>query len=378
MKTSYDAVVIGAGIVGAACAWELARAGMRPAIIEAGTVGCGATAAGMGHIVIMDDSPAQFAFTRYSQSLWSEVAPQLPTDAEYDCCGTLWIATDEEEMREVYRKQALFASVGITAEILDRQALAEAEPNLRRPMAGALRVPSDAVLDARRATAFLISLAKDAGATLHLETTVTRASHGQVLLNDDTVISTEHIIHATGASAAQLMPQLPIRKRKGHVVIAEHFPNFVRHQLVELGYLKSAHSIAGDSVAFNVQPRRSGKLLIGSSRQFDKESTEVDETILAAMLARASEYMPALHALSDFRVSTGFRAATPDKLPIIGPTEDPTVFLATGHEGLGITTSLATARVLADHLLRRESAIPLDPYLPARFTVESTTTKSYA
>jgi D-hydroxyproline dehydrogenase subunit beta len=370
MSTSYDAVIIGAGIVGAACAWELTRAGMRPAVIEAGTVGCGATAAGMGHIVIMDDSPAQFALTRYAQSLWSEVAPQLPADAEYDCCGTLWIAADEEEIREVYRKQALFASVGITAEILDQQALAEAEPNLRS-MAGALRVPSDAVLDAQCAAAFLISRAQEAGAALYLGTTAKQARHGQILLSDDTVISTECIIHATGASAVQLMPQLPIRKRKGHVVIEEHFPNFVRHQLVELGYLKSAHSLAGDSVAFNVQPRRSGKLLIGSSRQYEQESTEVDETILAAMLARASEYMPALHALSGFRVATGFRAATPDKLPIIGPIEDPTVFLATGHEGLGITTSLATARLLADHLLRRESAIPLEPYLPARFAVEN-------
>jgi D-hydroxyproline dehydrogenase subunit beta len=371
MRASYDAVVIGAGIVGAACACELARAGMRTAIIEKDTIGGGATAAGMGHIVIMDDSPAQFVLTQYAQSLWNKLASQLPADAEYDCCGTLWIAADEEEMREVHRKQALFAAAGIIAEILDQQALAEAEPNLRHPLAGALRIPSDAVLLAPSAATYLISLAQKAGATLYLGSTVTNASRGQVLLNDDTAISTERIIHATGASATLLLPQLLIRKRKGHVVITERYPNFVHHQLVELGYFKSAHSIAGDSVAFNVQPRRSGKLLIGSSRQYDQESTEVNETILAAMLARASEYMPALSALSDFRVSTGFRAATPDKLPLIGPMEDPTVFLATGHEGLGITTSLATARLLADHLLRRESAIPLDPYLPSRFAVEN-------
>jgi glycine/D-amino acid oxidase-like deaminating enzyme len=233
-----------------------------------------------------------------------------------------------------------------------------------------LLVPSDAVLHAPCAAAYLISLAQEAGATLHLGTTVTSASHGTVLLNNGSAISTEHIVHATGASAAQLVPQLPIRKRKGHVVIVEHLPNFARHQLVELGYLKSTHSMAGNSVAFNVQPRRSGRLLIGSSREFDQESAEINETILAAMLARAMDYMPALHSLSDFRVSTGFRAATPDKLPIIGPTEDPTVFLATGHEGLGITTSLATARLLADHLLHRESAMPLDPYLPERFVME--------
>jgi len=371
MSVSYDAVIIGAGIVGAACADELAGAGMRVAILEAGTVGGGATGAGMGHVVVMDDSPAQFALTRYSQSLWNELAPQLPAEAEYDGCGTLWIATDEEEMREVYRKQALFASAGISAEVLDQQALADAEPNLRRPLAGALRVPSDAVLHAPCAAAYLISEAQAAGATLQLGVEVVSGANGRVLLNDGRVIATKHIIHATGADATRLMPQLPIRKRKGHVVITDAFPHFVHHQLVELGYLKSAHSVTGDSVAFNVQPRRSGKLLVGSSRQFDQEGVEIDTGILARMLARAAEYMPGLHSLSGYRVRTGFRAATPDKLPIIGPTEDPTVFLATGHEGLGITTSLATARLLADHLLDRESVIPSGPYLPARFAVEN-------
>ncbi len=370
MSISYDVVVIGAGIVGAACAYDLTQAGMRTAIIEAGVVGGGATAAGMGHVVIMDDSPAQLALTQYSQSLWTKLAPQLPAESEYDRCGTLWIAADEDEMQEVYRKCALFASNGIHAEILDPRSLADAEPNLRRPLTGALRVPSDAVLHAPGAAAYLITQAQRAGATLYLGSKVESARAGQVVA-DGSSISTAHIIHATGAYAVELLPHLQIRKRKGHVVVTDHYPNFAHHQLVELGYLKSAHALESDSVAFNVQPRRSGKLLIGSSRQFDQEGTDVDEMILASMLARASEYMPALSSLSDFHVWTGFRAATPDKLPLIGPTEDPTVFLATGHEGLGITTSLATARLLADRLLGRASAIPIDPYLPARFAREN-------
>jgi len=85
------------------------------------------------------------------------------------------------------------------------------------------------------------------------------------------------------------------------------------------------------------------------------------------MIERASLYMPEIAKLATQRVQCGFRAATPDKLPLIGPTEDPSIFLATGHEGLGITTSLATARLLADHILGRLSAIPIEPYLPSRF-----------
>jgi D-hydroxyproline dehydrogenase subunit beta len=145
------------------------------------------------------------------------------------------------------------------------------------------------------------------------------------------------------------------------------FPGVLRHQLVELGYLKSAHSSALDSVAFNVQPRSTGQLLIGSSRQYGVEGREVDEEILGRMLRRATEYLPSLAAVSIERRWTGFRAATPDKLPLIGPlAEDGTVFAATGHEGLGITTSLATARLLVDFIAGRRPAIPIEPYLPSR------------
>lgn len=371
MKTNYDAVVIGAGIVGAACASELACAGMRVAVVEAGVIGGGATAAGMGHIVVMDDSPAQLVLTCYSQRLWKELAPQLPPNAEYEARGTLWIATDEEEMLEVRRKQVLYASAQVAAEVLDAKALAGAEPNLRAAMAGALLVPEDAVLYPPSAAAYLVRNAELHGAKIYLGQSAVRASEGVVLLSDGTSLSAASIVHAAGASATRLLPNLPIRKRKGHLVITDRYPDFVHHQLVELGYLKSAHSVSSDSVAFNVQPRKTGQLLIGSSRQYDDESSAIDQKILGAMLERAFLYMPHLRNLSGIRVWTGFRAATPDKLPLIGPTEDSTVFLATGHEGLGITTSLATARLLADALLGHEPEIPIAPYLPERFALES-------
>src|SRR6184192_391142 len=93
---TYDVIVIGAGIVGAACAEACARQGMRVVVIERDVVGGGATAAAMGHIVVMDDSEAQFALTRYSQQLWQQLRPELPDDVEYEQCGTLWIAADRE------------------------------------------------------------------------------------------------------------------------------------------------------------------------------------------------------------------------------------------------------------------------------------------
>ncbi len=89
--------------------------------------------------------------------------------------------------------------------------------------------------------------------------------------------------------------------------------------------------------------------------------------MLSRMLRRAAEYLPGIGRLSAIRAWTGFRAATPDSLPLLGPAPDSErVWLATGHEGLGITTALASAMILAAHLAGTPCALPLEPYLPGR------------
>jgi glycine/D-amino acid oxidase-like deaminating enzyme len=324
----------------------------------------------MGHLVVMDDSDAQFALTRYSQLLWQQLRSDLPADAEYEQCGTIWVAADDEEMAEVYRKRAYYERAGVPTEVLDQAALERLEPNLRKGLAGGLLVLEDGVLYPPCAAQFLLERALAADAKLHLGS-VLEAGEGRVRLSDGQEFVAATIVNAAGAWAAEITPGLVVKKRKGHLAISDRNPGFVRHQLVELGYLKSAHSSTEDSVAFNVQPRKTGQILIGSSRQYEVDHPEVDDGILVRMLRRAQHYMPELAGMSIIRVWTGFRAATPDKLPLIGPSPgDSTLFLATGHEGLGITTSLATARLLLDQLTGRQSVIAMEPYLPSRLVRE--------
>lgn len=364
---AFDVVVIGAGIVGAACAAECAQRGMQVLIVEGQGIGGGATAAGMGHIVAMDDSEAQFRLTRFSQQLWHELRPQLPADVEFETCGTLWVAADEAEMQEVERKRDYYRQHGVPAEMLDAAALREQEPQLRPGLAGGLLVPKDAVVYPPCAARYLVDRAVAAGARLSLGRAAARLGAGQVRLTDGTAIAAHRIVNAAGAWAPELNAGLAIKKRKGHLLITDRYAGFVRHQIVELGYLKSAHSLTRDSVAFNVQPRQTGQVLIGSSRQFGAEDAAVEAEMLARMLRRAQAYMPGLARLSALRAWTGFRAATPDKVPLIGPwPQDETILLATGHEGLGITTSLATGRLVAELLAGAPPSIPMEPYLPAR------------
>jgi glycine/D-amino acid oxidase-like deaminating enzyme len=222
------------------------------------------------------------------------------------------------------------------------------------------------------AAQYFVDQATAKGAAVFLGSAVGKIDVAGVRLRDGSSISAGLVVNSAGSSSPALTPGLEVKKRKGHLVITDRYPNFVRHQLVELGYLKSAHSLTAESVAFNIQPRQTGQLLIGSSRQFGADVSHVDNSILTRMLNRAVEYLPGLGRLSSLRTWTGFRAATPDKLPLIGPhAEHERLYLATGHEGLGITTSLATAKLLVDQIMHRESAIPVAPYLPARMAQES-------
>lgn len=369
MSQAFDIIIVGAGIVGAACAAECARGGLKVLVVDRGPVGGGTTAAGMGHIVVMDDSEAQFALTRFSRRLWQELQPELPAEVEYDPCGTLWVAADAAELAEVQRKQRFYGARGVRVEVLDAAAVRQAEPNLRPELAGGLRVQDDAVVYPPGAARYFLERAQLSGAELRLGVVVKELlAEGGVRLTDGTRIAAGRSVSATGPWAPELTPGLPVRKRKGHLVITDRYPGFVRHQIVELGYLKSAHSTGQDSVAFNIQPRLTGQMLIGSSRQFDAEDSAVDQEILDRMLRRAAEYLPTLGNLSALRVWTGQRAATPDKLPLIGPSiGSDRIWLAAGHEGLGITTSLGTGRLLADLLLGRATEISVAPYAPARF-----------
>ncbi|HEU4723290.1 MAG TPA: FAD-dependent oxidoreductase [Gemmatimonadaceae bacterium] len=363
---SHDAIVVGAGIVGAACALALARDGRRVLVLDARHPAAGSTAAGMGHLVVMDDSPAQLALTALSTARWRELAPELPPAVEYEACGTIWVADDASQLDVVRAKHELYAGHGIASEMLDDRALAALEPNLRAGLAGGLLVPGDGVVYQPRATLWLLEQARAHGASVRDGCRVDGITAHAVRCGEE-VHRAEIIVLAAGAESPRLVPDLPIVPRKGHLAITDRHPGFVRHQLVELGYLASAHTMTTESVAFNVQPRATEQVLVGSSRELVGWDASLNRRVLAAMLDRAVAFMPALATVSVIRTWTGFRPATPDKLPLIGAwPATPGLWIAAGHEGLGITTSLGTAQLVADLVAGREPPIDAAPYAPTR------------
>ena len=377
---SADVLIVGGGIIGAACAREFARRGLSVAVIEPGPLSGGATGASMGHLLVVDaegqegdaGATAEFALTRRGSELWSEwieASEAHPRLAEHSRCGTLWIATDAEEFALAQRKQQWLQSRGLSAELLDPQALARAEPLLRPGLAGALRVADDARLYPPKVVAAWL---QEARAEIIQGQVQDFGSTGEVILQDGRRLWGALTVLSAGLASQRWLPPGSLIPKKGHLAITQRYPGMIQHQLVELGYIKNAHLLDQDTVSFNVQPRPGGQILIGSSRQIgcsgETMNPAVDLPLLRRMLSHACDYLPQLAQLSLLRSWTGVRPASRDGQPLIGAHPSvPRVWLAAGHEGLGITTALATAELLAQQSLQQPCTLAPEVWSPQRF-----------
>lgn len=365
---NVDVLIVGAGIIGSALAEACARRGMSVQVVEAGIPAGATTAAGMGHLVVLDGSPAELALSDDGLRRWQARRAELPVAAEYRACGTLWLARDDAEMAEAERKRICLAGRGLACRLVGAQELRQLEPALDADLAGALLRPEEVVIYPPVASRWLLDQAILHGAELLRGCAVRAVSaEGEVVLGDGRMLGADNVVVAAGNATPDLVAGVPIKPRKGQLVVTERYPDYVRHQLVELGYVSATHGEV-DAVAFNVQPRATGQLLIGSSRQYSDCNPAVDWPLLRRMLRRAQEYLPGLGELQGLRAWTGFRPATPDKLPLLGRVPGAArLWLAAGHEGLGITTALASAQLVADLLCGQAPDLDPAPYDPARF-----------
>ncbi|HEY9029307.1 MAG TPA: FAD-binding oxidoreductase, partial [Burkholderiaceae bacterium] len=240
-------------------------------------------------------------------------------------------------------------------------------------LAGALRVPGDEIAYGPGMAMELALDVRAAGGRVEEMAPVARIRDDGVALADGRCVAAGHVLLAAGCASPRLWRgerPLDVRPRKGQLVITDRYPGWIRHALVELGYVDSAHGHELESVAFNAQPRVTGQVLLGSSRRYGDDSPEVDAALLARMVRRARRFLPAIGNLQMLRAWTGLRPATPDGRPLIGRVPGAGgaagQWVATGHEGLGLTTAMGTARLWLDLLLGRTPAIDPVPYAPGR------------
>jgi glycine/D-amino acid oxidase-like deaminating enzyme len=365
---SHDVLVVGAGIVGAACALALQEEGMDVGVIDSATPGAGVTAAGMGHLVALDESADELDLCLLSLGLWRDFFKAHPGVGDALHCGTLWVAENEHQLQEAQQRAERLAARGYGADLVDARQLRKLEPSLRHGLCGGVRVRADSVVYPPAVADFLARRVVGLGGALYLGQRVVAIGDGGLTLANGQHMDAGRVVVAAGAQAAALLPELPVFARKGHLAITDRYPGRLAHQVVSMHYGQSAGGEDALSVAANIQPRSSGQWLVGSCRQDGQQGSEVDPVVLSKVLRTAMTLLPCLAQMNIVRAWTGMRPATPDGLPLVGAHPGrPGVWLACGHEGLGVTNAFGSARLLADQMLGRSTAMNAAPFAPARF-----------
>ena len=397
LPATADVVVIGAGLVGAATAAALAASGRRVCVVDrAGPLG-GTTAAGEGNILVSDKLPGpELDLALRSAALWQAFAAEHGSALEYEAKGGVVVAHDVQQLaalRELGERQR---AAGVAVEVLNGGALRDAEPRLSRDLAGGAFYPQDAQVQPMRAALAYLALARRCGAqvvggaeVIALETTPTTpttptapggtggtgGTGGRVsaVVTSRGRVATPVAVNAagpwSGVVAQRLGSALPVRPRRGRILVTEPVSAVIRHKVYEANYVGAVVSdAAGRQCSAVVEGTAAGTVLIGSSRDVAGFSARPDPAALAEMARRAISLFPFLAAVRAIRTYTGFRPASPDHLPIIGA--DPAVpglFHATGHEGAGIGLAPATAELITALIAGARPPVDAAPFRPARF-----------
>lgn len=378
LPQTADVVVIGAGAVGAACAYYAALAGLKVAVVERGAIASGTSSACEGNILVSDkEAGPELALSQYSQQLWRTDLAEYGHLWEFDSKGGLVVsarAGTQDSLACLAERQR---AAGIEVELVDAASLADIEAHLNPALVGGAYYPQDAQVQPMLAAAHLLRLARGMGSTVHPNTQVTGfICSGDSVTGVQTtrgVISSPRVVNAAGTwggSIAELARvNVPVRPRRGYVMVTEPLPVLVRHKVYAAEYVDNvASSDAGLQTSPVVEGTDGGTILIGSSRErvgFDKTFSP---RVLAEMATKAIALFPFLQDVKALRSYFGFRPYCPDHLPVIGPDpRAPGLWHACGHEGAGIGLSVGTGALIAASLTGTDAAIDLAPFAPERF-----------
>ncbi|CAM8980196.1 unnamed protein product [Rhodiola kirilowii] len=413
---SFDVVIIGAGIIGLTIARQfLLETDLSVAVVDKAVPCSGATGAGQGYIWMTHKTPGSdiWELAMRSHKLWEELAEQVKDDGMnpsqvlgWRRTGSLLVGQTPEEIDTLKSRVDKLSQAGLKAEYLSSNELQIKEPALAVGNgSGAAFLHDDCQLDAHLTVSYIEKVNRRFSADSRYAefyynpvTNLTRsASTGDIVAvhtSEITLYSNKAVIVAAGCWSGCLMHTLmknldielgiPVKPRKGHLLVIENFNAFqLNHGLMEAGYVDHrarnqtmASSTLGKidqgeglSISMTATMDTIGNLVLGSSRQFSGFNTEEDETIINYIWDRGGDFFPALREMNlmnlrrSKKVRVGLRPYMPDGKPIIGPVPGlPNLFLATGHEGGGLSMALGTAELVTDMVLGNPSSIDCSPF----------------
>ncbi|HEV7648472.1 MAG TPA: FAD-dependent oxidoreductase [Actinophytocola sp.] len=376
-----DVLVIGAGMVGAACAYYCAAAGLRVGVVERGAVAGGTTSAGEGNILVSDKEPgAELDLALLSLRLWAELGERLGGDRfELHAKGGVVVARTADAAAGLDTLVGRQRAAGLEVTRVGAGGLAELEPRLTRDVAGGAYYPQDMQVQPMLAAVELLRQARAHGATVHTGTEVVglQRDKGGAITGVRTSagdLATGWVVNAAGTWGGEIAKlahaPVPVLPRRGFVLVTEPLPSSViRHKVYTADYVANvASDDAGLETSVVVEGTRAGTVLIGASRERVGFDRTMSLPILRALAVQAVGLFPFLADVTLLRSYLGFRPYCPDHLPVIGPDPRvPGLVHACGHEGAGIGLSAATGHLIAQALTGATPDLDLAPFGADRF-----------
>ncbi|MEV0117374.1 FAD-binding oxidoreductase [Streptomyces sp. NPDC050844] len=377
-RNTADVIVVGAGVMGAACAYYAARSGLRVTVLDRGPVAGGTTGAGEGNLLLSDKEPGpELELALLSTQLWRELADELPPEIEYESKGGLVVASDEAGTVALRDFAARQRKAGVTADEVGADHLHDLEPHLADGLAGGFHYPQDAqVMPALAAAHLLRAGGNQVRLSLGEEVTALLTGASGEIRGVRTAAG-EHrapyVVNAAGTWGGEVARlagvELPVRPRRGFVLVTEPLPRVVRRKVYAADYVAD---VASGSAALQssavVEGTPAGPVLIGASRERVGFDRTLSVEVLRRLAAQATALFPVLSGVRAMRTYAGFRPYLPDHLPAIGPDPRvPGLLHACGHEGAGIGLAPATGLAVARSLTGGEPPLDITPFRPERF-----------
>lgn len=379
MRQPLDVVVVGAGVVGAACAYYASRSGLSVAVVDRGPVAGGTTGAGEGNLLVSDKVPGpELELALLSASLYAAVGGtclrhRVRAEGRPGRGGVRGLADRPGRDRRFYQRGA-----GVEAYHVTSDRLRDVEPHLAPGLAGGCHYPQDAQVQPALAAAELLRAAGRAGARLRLGEEVVGilrdregAVRGVRTARDE--LRAPVVVNAAGTWGGELAALagvgLPVLPRRGFVLVTEPLPRLIRHKVYAAEYVAD---VSSGSAALQTSPvvegTPAGPVLIGASRERVGFDRTLSVPVIARLAAQAAALFPVLADVRVLRAYHGFRPYLPDHLPAIGPDPRvPGLFHACGHEGAGIGLAPATGLLIAEALAGQQPVLDLGPFAPDRF-----------
>jgi glycine oxidase len=395
LSGSRDVLVIGGGVIGLSLAWRARERGMSVTVLERDTLGSGTSRVAAGMLAPVAEAEFGEAGRRVlelglrSAELWPAFAEQLQAASGIDVgllrTGTLLLARDEDEARELERQVAFREGLGLATSRLRGSEAREREPALAPSTRLALEAPDDHSVDPRAVLAALRAACEAAGVELREHTHVERVEAGAgrvagVTLADGRSLAAGQVVLAAGAWSAQIAGAELDGTRPGAAVPVRP----VRGQLLRLrdpagpGLLSRVIRFEGGYVV----PRADGRYVLGASVEERGFDVEPDVGGVYELLREAHEVVPGVSELKIEELCVGLRPGMPDNAPAIGAGSPPGLMLATGHHRNGILLAPLTAelgaKLLAGERIDASEQALLDACDPRRFAGASTEQPSVA